>query len=156
MIRKPLVLVNGQLQQLQAGDFVASYDIATFTNNEASSLVIGTPVYNDVADGVKKADADSGTTKKVIGLVFDTSALSGAPVNVLLSGKLTATTGQWDAIFGTTGGLAVGTSYYLSDATAGTASSTAPSAGGSYVVEVGVAASPTELILASPFRSILL
>lgn len=155
-IRKPLVLVNGQLQNLQAGDVIASYDIASQINDETSSLVIGTPVYNDVADGIKKAKADGSSTKDVIGLVFDVTALSGAAVNVLLSGVLKATTAQWDTAFGTSGGLTPKTRYFLSDAAAGNGAGTVPSAGGSYVVELGIAISSTELLLSSPFRSILL
>jgi len=155
-VRKPLVVVNGQVQQLQSGDVIATYSIVQQTNDESTPLVIGTPVYNDVGDGVKKAKADNASTVELVGLVFDVSAVSGAPVNVLTSGVLKATTAQWDAIFGTTGGLTPKTKYFLSDATAGAGTATAPTANGSYVVEIGRAISTTELLLSAPFSTILL
>lgn len=155
MIRKPLVLVNGQLQQLQAGDAIASYDIITETNGESTTIPICTPVYNSAADIVQKAKADNSNTVEVIGLAFET-ALSGASINILASGVLKATTAEWDSIFGTTGGLTPRTKYFLSDVTAGQGTVTAPTANGSYVVELGKAISPTELLLSAPFTTILL
>lgn len=156
MIRKPIVLVNGELQQIQSGDFVQSYDAIQQTNNEVGSLLVGTPVYNDTDDTVKKAKADSAVTKDVIGLVFNGTIAPSGLGGVLLSGPLKATTGQWDAAFGTSGGLTKGARYFLSDATAGAGVSSAPSADGSYVVELGLAISTTELRLSSPFKSIKL
>jgi hypothetical protein len=159
--RIPLVLVSGQIQQLQSGDTLAiqtitAGDILSQTNDEAGAIVIGAPVYNDANDGVKKAKADASGTKDVIGLVRDTSITNGVAGNIQLNGTLTATTGQWDAVFGTTGGLTKGTRYYLSAATSGLGTATAPSATGQYVVELGIAVSTTELILSSPFRAVLL
>jgi len=156
MIRKPLVLVNGELQQIQSGDIIQSYDAIQQTNDEASSLLIGTPVYNDADDGIKKAKADSALTKNVIGLVFNGTIAPSGLGSVLMSGPLKATTGQWDAAFGTSGGLVKGSRYFLSDATAGIGTDTAPSADGSYVVELGLAVSATELALSSPFKSVKL
>lgn len=143
------------MQQLQAGDFVQSVDAIQQTNDEASSLLFGTPVYNDVDDGVKKASAGSAVAKNVIGLVANGTIAAGTQGAVLLSGPLTGTTGQWDAVFGTTGGLTKGTHYFLSE-TAGAGTDICPSNGGSYVVELGVATSPTTLVLKAPFQSILL
>jgi hypothetical protein len=156
MIRKPLVLVNGELQQIQPGDYTQSFDAVQQTNNEVGSLLVGTPVYNDTDDTVKKARANSAATKDVIGLVFNGTIAGGGVGGVLLSGPLKATAGQWDAAFGTSGGLTKGVRYFLSDATAGIGTDTAPSADGSYVVELGQAMSPTELRLSSPFKSIKL
>lgn len=158
--RKPLVLVNGLIQQLQAGDSLnvpqSGGDIVSQTNDEAGAIVIGTPVYNDVNDGVKKAKADASGTKDVIGLVYDASITNGVAGNIQVSGVMTATTGQWDAVFGTTGGLTKGTRYFLSAATAGIGTSTATSTTGQYVVQLGIAMSTTELLLAAPFVPILL
>lgn len=149
--RKPLVLVGGQIQQLQSADILdapqSGGDIILQTNDEAGAIVIGAPVYNDVNDGVKKAKADAAGTKDVIGLVRDASIASSASGEIQSSGTLTATTAQWDAVMGTTGGLTKGTRYYLSAATAGQGSATAPSTAGQYVVELGLALSTTELLL---------
>jgi len=159
-LRKPLVLVNGQLQQLQSTDTLdapqSGGDIVMQTNDEVGSIPIGTPVYNDVADGVKKAKADAAGTTKVIGLVRDTSISAATSGAIMTSGILTATTGQWDTAFGTTGGLTFGTRYFLSAGTAGLGTATAPSTVGQYVVELGVAISSTELKLDGRFSPVLL
>jgi hypothetical protein len=150
-LRKPLVMVNGQVQQLQSGDTVdapqSGGDLVSQTNDESGAVVIGTPVYNDANDGVKKAKADASATVNVIGLVRDTSVSTSASGAVHTSGVLTATTGQWDAVAGTTGGLTKGTRYYLSAATAGQITATAPSTVGQYVVEIGIAISTTEMLV---------
>jgi hypothetical protein len=158
-LRKPLVQVGGQLQQLQSTDTLdapqSGGDVVSQTNDEAGAIVIGTPVYNDANDGVKKAKADASGTKDVIGLVRDTSITNGVAGAIQTSGIIAATTGQWDTALGTSGGLTKGTRYYLSATTAGLGTSTAPSTVGQYVVELGLAISTTELLL-SPFRPILL
>lgn len=150
-LRKPLVMNNGQIQQLQSGDTLdapqSGGDLVVQTNDESGSIVIGTPVYNDANDGVKKAKADASATKDVIGLVRDTSISASASGAIHTSGVLTATTGQWDAVAGTTGGLTKGTRYFLSASTAGQITATAPSTVGQYVVEIGIALSTTELLV---------
>jgi hypothetical protein len=148
--RIPLVLVNGQIQQLQSSDIisvpvVSGGDIISLTNDESGSIVICAPVYLDAASGVKKAKADASGTKNVLGLVYDTSITNGVAGNIVVNGYLTATTGQWDAVFGTSGGLTFNTRYYLSATTAGIATATAPSTVGQYVCELGIAISTTVL-----------
>jgi hypothetical protein len=115
------------------------------TNDESGAIVIGTPVYNDTNDGVKKAKADAAGTSKVLGIVSDVSITNGVSGNIAISGVLSATTAQWDAVAGTTGGLTAGTLYYLSSATSGQMTATAPSTTGQYVVQMGIALSTTEL-----------
>ena len=159
-LRKPLVLVNGVKQQLQSGDTLdapqSGGDVIVQTNDEAGAIVIGTPVYNDANDGVKKAKADASATKDVIGLVRDVSITNGVAGSIQLSGILSATTGQWDIAFGTTGGLTKGTRYFLSPTTSGLGTATAPTTTGQYVVELGIAISTTELILSASFEPMLL
>jgi hypothetical protein len=148
--KKPIVISStGEYQQLQTGDYlnvpIAGFSEISQTNDEVGAIVIGTPVYNDVNDGVKKAKADASGTSQVIGLVGDTSISAAASGGIAISGVLPATTGQWDAVFGTTGGLTKGTIYWLSAATAGLGTSTAPSTVGQYLVRLGTAISTTEL-----------
>lgn len=148
--KKPLVVgADGLPQQLQAGDTLdapqSGGDILVQTNDESTPIVIGAPVYNDAADGVKKAKADASGTSNPIGLVAAASIAAGIAGTILISGILSATTGQWDAIAGTTGGLTAGTRYFLSAATSGLLTSTPPNAVGQYIVEVGIAISTTEL-----------
>jgi hypothetical protein len=149
-LRKPLVIVNGQVEQIQSGDtldaVVAEQEIITLTNDESSdATVIGMPVYIDAADGCKQAKADAVGTFKAIALCRDTSVTAGQPGSFLTSGILSATTAQWDAIKGASGGLVAGTTYYLSAATKGLLTATAPGTVGQYVVEIGTALSTTEL-----------
>jgi len=148
-IRKPLVLVNGEVQQLQSGDSISVPFSETLTvvqtNNETLSVVIGTPVYNDVASGVKKAKADAAGTTKVLGLVNDSSITSASSGEIAIGGIMVATTGQWDVVTGGSGGLVVGTKYYLDAATAGLLTATAPSTVGQYVIEIGIALSTTDM-----------
>lgn len=149
---KPLVISSsGQVQRLQSGDTLdapqSGGDVIVLTNDDVGANVIGAPVYMDAADGFKAARANASGTTKAIGLVAAASIASAGTGPVMVNGVLTATTAQWDAAFGTTGGLTFGTIYYLSDATAGKGTVTAPTATGSYVVRLGVALSTTELMI---------
>jgi hypothetical protein len=143
-------MVAGQLEQLQSGDTISVPSVTggntiQQTNDESGSIVVGTIVYNDAADGVKKAKADASGTKSAVGLVASASIAAGASGSIQTDGVISLTTAQWDAVFGTTGGLAFGARYFLSAATAGLGTATAPSTVGQYVVEVGQALSTTEL-----------
>lgn len=149
--RKPLVIgASGLPQQLQAGDTLAitnvgGVDIISQTNDTAGTTVCGSPVYNDAADGFKLAKADASGTSNVVGLQYDATILTTVAGNIAVGGVLTLTTTQWDAVFGTTGGLVFGTVYFLSDATAGNGVNTAPTTTGHYNVRLGRAMSTTEL-----------
>lgn len=150
-LRKPLVINAGRIQQLQAGDVLdapqGGGDVHVMTNGEAGAIVIGTPVYNDANGSVKKARANAIGTSRVIGLVKTTSIPNGASGEITLNGILTATTGQWDAVTGGSGGLVKDTIYYLDTTTAGMLTSTAPTTIGQLVVEVGIGLSTTEMLV---------
>jgi hypothetical protein len=150
-LRKPLVMNAGQIQQIQVGDTLdapqGGGDVISQTNDEVGAVVIGCPVYNDANDGVKKAQANAAATAACIGLMATTSTAAAGSGSVMTNGVLTATTTQWDAVAGTTGGLTKGTRYYLSAATAGIITSTAPTTVGQYVVELGIGISTTEMLL---------
>ena len=148
-VKKPLVLnSNGSIEQLQNGDTlnaaVSTLDSIALTNGESGAVVIATPVYIQAENTVKKAAANASGTAKVFGLISDTSVAGSASGNVQTDGPLVATTAQWDAVAGTTGGLTPGSTYFLG-ATAGTITATAPTATGSSVVAIGNAISATEL-----------
>jgi hypothetical protein len=142
--KKPIVLTNGQLEQLQSGDHIDLSNSTTKNNNTGGTLVIGTAVY--VSGGnATEAQADAQNTVRVAGLVVDITAPDAGPVEVQADGILIATTGQWDAVTGQTGGLTEGADYFLSEATAGELTTTAPSVAGDFVLRVGHALSATEL-----------
>lgn len=146
-VRKPIVLVNGQLQQLQSGDTLdIQAEAFTLINDEASPVVICAPVYSDAAGGFKKAQANASTTKDVIGLVGQSPSIAtGVAGQIMLDGILSATTAQWDAVTGGSGGLVFKQRYWLDPATAGKLTAVAPTTIGQYVCELGIALSTTEL-----------
>lgn len=144
-LKKPIVLSSGQLEQLQSTDYISALQIPQFTNGNAGAIVIGAPVYSSANTTVDKAKADAVGTTNVIGLAYDASTASAAAGGVLLDGVLTATTTQWDAVAGTTGGLTKDVFYYLSAAVAGILTSTAPSAAGQFVIAVGIGLSTTDM-----------
>jgi hypothetical protein len=147
--KKPQVITNGQIQQLQAGDTLDAsaneVDVVSMTNANAGSIVIGAPVYVSAAGSVDLAKADAAGTVEILGLVKSTSITTSESGIIQTDGILTASTAQWDAAAGTTGGLSAGAVYYLDPDTAGLLTDTAPTTAGDFVVRVGVALSTTDL-----------
>jgi hypothetical protein len=152
-LKTPLVIgSDGLIQQLQAGDTInvaqATYTSRSVTNGEgAAAIVIGTPVYASAADTVKRGQANAKTTSKLVGLGLDASFAAGGTGNIITGGILVATTTQWDAVTGGTGGLTFGTEYFLDPANPGKLTSTVPTTVGQCVTLVGIALSTTELEL---------
>lgn len=139
--KKPIVLTNGQLEQLQAGDTLDLRNSVTKTNNTGGALVIGSPVYVSGGNAIP-AQADAQSTIRVAGLVSDISVADGDPTEVLTDGVLEATTGQWDAVTGQVGGLTEGADYFLDEANPAQMKTTAPTTG--FIVRLGHALSSTE------------
>ncbi len=142
-IKKSLVITNGQIEQLQAGDRLDLGNTVTKNNANAGTITIGQPVYITGAN-VDLAQADAQSTIRVAGLVLDTSVATATPATILVDSILTATTGQWDAVTGQVGGLTPGANYFLDPSTPGMLTTTAPTAVGEFVVRVGHALSATE------------
>jgi hypothetical protein len=148
-LRKPLVVISGQMQQLPTGDtldaLISEKDMLSLTNGEASAMVIGTPAYVSAASTCKKAMANAAGTSGVVGLCATVSVAAAALGSIQSDGVLTATTAQWDAVTGGTGGLTFGAMYYLDPATAGKITATAPSTAGQYIAPIGRALNTTDL-----------
>lgn len=146
--RKPLVLgADGRLQQLQSGDTLGiNSETGQVEMTATATVIAGAPVYSDGADSFDKARANASGTSRVIGLA--TEGISAAATGtVQVNGVLSLTTAEWDAVFGTTGGLTPDATYYLSAATAGLGSTTVPTTVGQLVVILGIALSTTELLI---------
>ena len=145
--RKPLVLVSGEIQQLQSGDTLSAatseVDVVSLTNGDVGAHALGEVIYISAASTGKKAKADAGAT--VHAMAFATGAVSAGASGVY----------QTDGILAGLTALTAGAVYYLSAATAGAMSTTAPSSTGEYVVRLGIAISTTELEI-SFCRAILL
>lgn len=137
--RKPLVLVGGEIQQIQSGDtlnaVVSEVDVVTLTNGDSGAHAIGDVVYISAADTGKKAKADASGTKDAVALA--TGAISNG-----VTGSY-----QTSGVLAGLSGLTAGAVYYLSAATAGAMTTTAPSSAGQYVVRIGIAISTTELMI---------
>jgi hypothetical protein len=150
-LKKPLVIKNGQIQQLQSGDSLevplsGALEI-TLKNGNAGSITKCQTVYIDDNNSCDLAQADAIATSVVIGLVNEDSITTAETGQIAVDGIISATTEQWDAVAGTTGGLVAGTKYFLSSTDAGKITSTAPTTTSELVVLIGVAISTTELDL---------
>jgi hypothetical protein len=155
--RKPLVIVSGQLQELSASDTlsaaVSAIDVVSKTNDNAGAITKGMCVYVKSNGNVDKAKADAVATTKVLGLVWETSISAAAAGNIQTDGIITVS--DWTAIIGAAS-LTPGSIYYLSGATAGQLTATAPSTAGHYVLPVGMAISTTEMNILTDQQSVLL
>jgi hypothetical protein len=123
-------------------------NIIQLRNDNVGSLIIGTPVYSDAGAGMDQGEANGSGKSTLVGLISDTSVATGAQGDVAVGGVLVATTVQWDAICGTSGGLASNTPYYLHPTTPGRLTATAPTTPGQEVVQVITALSSTEARIA--------
>lgn len=138
--RKPLVVINGGLAQLPAGDSldapITGGEVYSLINDNASPITIGQVVYVKANGHVDLARANAAGTSRVFGVVQDASIANAASGTIKHDGVVTGLSG-----------LTAGTTYYLDPSTAGAITSTAPSTVGQYVTEVGTALSATELSL---------
>jgi hypothetical protein len=141
-VKKPLVITNGQVEQLQSGDRLDLSRSVSKTNTTGSTILKCTPVYVN-GGNANLAQADAQSTVRVAGLAVE-EALDTDPVDVQTDGLIVAATAEWDAVTGQTGGLTEGADYWLSAATAGRLTTTAPTADGEFVAPVGHALSATE------------
>ena len=146
--RKPLVIVAGQIQQLQAGDIIDGVELGLITleNENAAAIKIGAPVYSSSAGKVDFAKADAIGTAEVVGLATVEIAIAGTG-SVQTDGVITLTTGEWDIITAEVGGLVANTIYWLDPSTAAMLTPTAPSTDTQLVVRVGKGLSTTQMSL---------
>lgn len=139
---------TGQLRDLAAGEtFTGGADSGIAAYTTAAAVLKGNVLYASAPGTVNKAQANSQTTTKPVGIA-QAAAGSGTSVSVQTNGIVTFTTAEWDAITGQSGGLVFNTDYYLSVAAAGLLiplSSVAAIAAGNFIVKVGRAISTVDL-----------
>ena len=152
-IRRPLVVISGEVQELPLADDLPS-DVDLLSRTFTSTVIPGEPVFVDLAGSVNQARANAAGTSDVLGIApaAVTAATTG---QVALDGVVTLTTVQWDAVAGTVGGLTAGAKYFLSAAAAGRMTEGSAAGATEYVVEIGEALSTTEMHI-RPRRRILL
>ncbi len=114
----------------------------SFTIQAGETVAAGQPVYvSTLTAEVFLARADAVGTAHVLGLAA-TSAAIGFTTEVLAIGSVTLT--DWTAVTGSAT-LTRGMDYFLSSATAGMITTTAPQSSGDWVTRVGHAVSTTTL-----------
>jgi hypothetical protein len=140
--RKPLVLINGQIAQLPAGDvLVGTVSEVDVTEMQAKvALSAGHVVYCSASFQVLKAVNDDAAKCEVMGLAKADTALDAY---VKVQGEGFFELADWTSIAGSAS-LTAGQEYWL-DATAGQITSTPPTSGN--LVLVGRAVKPTVLQL---------
>jgi len=146
-LRKPLVLIDGNIAQLPTSDTldasVIAIDVIQMTNGETSTASAGQPIYISGADTFKLGQANSLNTSKIIGLLREDIA-AGSTGMVQLDGILELP--DWTTVTGNSS-LTPGASYYLDPDNAGMLTETPPTASGQYLVYVGKAISTTAINL---------
>jgi len=141
MLKKPLVLTDGEIEQLQSGDILLPVPNVLYLQNWAIITVpICSTVYIAGANGMELAEANS--YPNAIGLLVS-EVLQTEYGYAQTDGKLTATTAQWDVVTGESGGLTPGAVYYLSGSSAGKITTIPPTTG--YLVKIGIAVNQTDL-----------
>jgi len=144
-----LIADSGETEGMRWGTLPAgSTEQVTVTNSDSVSLTPGMVVRPDPSAGgsVLRAQANSSSTARGFGVVLETIAAS-ATGDVQTGNNVSLSTGAWDAVTGGSGGLTPGAYYYLSTATAGGITSTAPNSTGNMLLRVGLAVSATVLNL---------
>jgi hypothetical protein len=126
---------------------IAAGGILSLQNVDSVTVSAGAPVYMFTsANTFKRGNASATSAKHIVGLVVDGSVAVSAIGRVQTQGQVTLTTGQWDSITGGSGGLTVGSTYYL-DSSNGKLTATAPSV--TIRRPIGIAVSSTVLFLHS-------
>ena len=152
---------TGELTRFSTTDIFANeVDFLTVTNPAAEAagandIPPGTPIYCSGADEVAESQANALSTAKAIALAAETIPEDSGVGQAQTDGRLTLTTGEWDAVTGDTGGLTPGARYYVSPTTAGMLTTTAPSTDGQVVVPIGSAKSATIMEISFGTRIVL-
>jgi len=144
---RPLVIIDGQIQQLPSGDTIDGEALTIdLTEADLTGAAKFTPVYIASSSSFRQSIANDAVKKDVVG--FTTAAVTiGGVGTIQLEGVLEGTTGDWDTVTGGTGGLVAGDVYWLDPDNLGRITNTAPTTDGDYVVPLGEAVSTTEFII---------
>jgi len=139
MIKKPLVLTNGEIEQLQAGDSLSSVpNSLELVNGDIADAPVCVPVYISASNTFLHAVGEN--FPNAIGITSEPILMAASGI-VQTDGKLSALTSDWDLMTGQIGGLTPGATYYLGLAIGLTP--IPPTAG--FLVRVGIAVNATDL-----------
>lgn len=137
-----------------AGTYRAGYRGGSVTARPGQPVFV--PAFS-VAGGVTTVQPATATNIDADGSTVDgvVSAVHGdGTVSVAAPGPLTLTTAQWDAVTGMTGGLVLGTRYYLAPFPAFARLVTRPETPGLFLTQVGVGLNPTTMLVLPPARPV--
>lgn len=134
--------------------YLTTKDLLTLTNDNAGALVEGATVYVKSNGHIDKANAAAASTSTLVGIVESSGGIGIGAAGVVRTGglKTFSSTANVDAVFGTTGGFTPGVLYYVSDATAGKGTSTAPSTSTHLVWLTGLAITATQIQVRSQYQ----
>ena len=122
------------LKETMAGQ--QTYSVVGYQCEVFENVIQGQALYCRASDGkVGKAIANDTLDKALVAGFAQTTKSTGQTVNVIVRGLLA------------TSGLDEGDEYYLSAASAGSITKTAPSSASQYLTRIGEAAGSTELII---------
>lgn len=154
-VRKPLVIKDGQIQQLQAGDMLVGQNLSVDLTNASGSATIPklNPVQIFANNQCSTAINITEDQHKVIGFAIEAIPPS-TEGTVQILGVIEGTTAEWDAVTGDTGGLSPGP-YWLDDGVLTPVSSLPETVDTRYVKRIGTAISATKFKI-DPDISVLL
>lgn len=112
-------------------------------NGDNVVLHAGMPVYIKQINGTVARVADDVTSLTFLGFVYDELIGVGSSGRIITEGTVTASSSQWNNIIDVGGTLSPGVRYYL--AATGKLTATPPSEPGTYMKQVGMAVSTTEM-----------
>jgi len=153
-ILKPLVIDAGQVRQLGTGEtldaVVSAKEVVTIASASGVTMNAGDVVYINSSGALNLANASATASKYPIGFVRGeddgtTSNISGGSnIEVQTDGSFVLS--DWTNVLGATT-LSPGTKYYLSSATAGNITATAPTSSNHFIVPIGRAISTTAMYI---------
>lgn len=121
-------------------------------NPEVTGTVLpGTPVYALSTGNIGPAKADAAATAYPLGMSL-IPATTGERGQYRYSGPVTLSSAEWAAVLDTGSSLTPGAPYYVSQASAGKITKTAPGSG--LLARIGVATSPSCMLVSLGTRTV--
>ncbi len=136
-----------------AATWVSVSNTTLLVTQNGHGLTVPDAVYCDTSGNFLKAQANMSTTGQTFGIV--SVVLSVDQFLLVLSGSVAASTGDWDARTGGSGGLTPGRTYFLSEAVAGGYTLTPPSDTGATVSPALLATTPSVGFVLSQAASVV-
>lgn len=145
------LLYTGSNWRIIGGEYYKeSKNVIITLNQDGTAFALGTPIYIDSSGNLQSAKINTQDYLPARGLIYSLSTQSFI-TKIILSGRITLTTTQWDLVKESgSGGLETGKIYYVSSSVAGKITTNKPYIGNSVLlaissttalVQIGVVAS---------------